>query len=176
MQKYIIVSLVAVGIFGALGFGIASAYGSFEKSAERLQVRFDKMVDNGKLTEEQAQEKIDLMKQYHEKMLEEKASILGLSTGELKAMLEEGKTFKEIADEVGFDLEQFRKEMKEQRTEHLTERINKMIEDGKITQEQADEKLVWMEEHKGGLMKGKMFGLGCGKTQTSKGFGPQFFK
>jgi hypothetical protein len=72
------------------------------------------------------------------------AEQLGMTVDELQAELEAGKTVDELAEEKGIDLEAVR-------VEAMKERIQQAVEDGTITQEQAD----WMLE---GLEQGFMPG------------------
>jgi polyhydroxyalkanoate synthesis regulator phasin len=62
------------------------------------------------------------------------ASILGLTSEELKAELESGKNMQDILAEHGLTVEEFRQKMQEQREAQIA----RDVADGKITQEQAD--------------------------------------
>lgn len=79
-----------------------------------------------------------------DKMIERHAEILGLDPEEVKAELEDGKTFKEIISESGYSKE----EIIEKKKAFWTEKINDLLESNEITQEQADKKLEWLDNMK----------------------------
>lgn len=73
----------------------------------------------------------------HDYMQAAVASKLGLTVDELDALYDEGKTFWQIAEDQGLELEDARQLLLDARNEALDE----MVSDGVITQEQAD----WMK-------------------------------
>ena len=73
-----------------------------------------------------------------EQMLANKAEILGLGVDELKARLEEGKSFLEIAEEQGITQEQLHEQMKEKNQERWQERG--------LSGEEINERLNQMDE------------------------------
>ncbi len=77
------------------------------------------------------------------------AKALGLTPEELFAQLREGNGLEDIAEEQGIDIESVHEAMRDVRTEAARERIQQLVDDGTISQEQAD----WMLE---GLDKGFM--------------------
>jgi hypothetical protein len=85
--------------------------------------------------------KRDRMLPLHQEWLAEQ---LGMTVDELEAELDAGKTISELAEEKGVDLDAVR-------IEATKERIQQAVEDGTLTQEQAD----WMLE---GLEQGFMPG------------------
>jgi hypothetical protein len=89
------------------------------------------------------------------------ADALGLSPNELfTESHDEGKTVSEIADEQGVDLDTVRDALNARRAEARQEAIQQAVEDGRITQEQAD----WMLE---GIEQG--YGLGFGGRGMGRG-------
>lgn len=78
--------------------------------------------------------------------LEHGAEMFGLSAEELKAKLESGMTMKEIGEELGITKEDFQAKMKEQAKARMTERLNQLVTEGEITQEQADKRLEQMQK------------------------------
>lgn len=99
--------------------------------------------------------------------LEAVAAALEISTDDLSAALEEGKTLGELAEEAGVDMQEVFEAMSAVREEAMRERIAQAVEDGTMPQEQAD----WMLE---GLDKGFFFnhggfGRGGGKFQKPEG-------
>jgi len=84
----------------------------------------------------------------HEYMEKAFAEALGISEEDLEAALASGKTMWQVAEEKGMTLEQFQKVMLEARTNAFKQ----MVDDGVITQAQAD----WMLSRMGG--QGGRFG------------------
>jgi hypothetical protein len=92
--------------------------------------------------------------------LEAAAEVLDMTTDEVTAALQSGKTLQDLADEAGVDIEDVRAAIQAVRETEMRERIGQAVEDGTITQEHAD----WLLE---GLEKGFLggpggFGLGHG--------------
>jgi hypothetical protein len=98
--------------------------------------------------------------------LEAVAGLLDMSTDDLSAALEEGKTLQELAVEAGVDVQEIRAALSAVRVESMRERIAQALEDETITQEHAD----WLVE---GLDKGFLNGPGFG---FGPGFGGHFEK
>ena len=67
------------------------------------------------------------------------AEALGMTQEEFKAALESGQTVEELADDAGIDLA-------EVIFDDFTERMAQAVEDGRLTQEEADQKLAEMQE------------------------------
>lgn len=135
MNKILTYTLLAAGFIALAGIGMVSANGGSWQGAE---------------------ERMERIKAHHAATFAERASALGLNAEELKAELAAGKTCPEIAEEQGVDPEQLRQQMGELRSEHVEERLDQMVADGKITQEQADERYEAIKEHP----RGKPFRLG----------------
>jgi hypothetical protein len=91
--------------------------------------------------------------------LEAVAGVLDMSTDELSAALEEGKTLQELADEAGVDIQEVHDALSAVRAENMRERIAQALEDGTITQEHADWLLEGLEK---GFLDGPGFGFGRG--------------
>jgi len=87
------------------------------------------------------------------------AEQLGLTVDELQAELEAGKTIAELAEEKGIDLQATR-------VEAMRERIQQAVEDGRMTQEQADWMLQGLEQ--GFMPGGHDFGF---KGKSGRHFG-----
>ena len=75
------------------------------------------------------------------------AEAMGLTPVELFAELHDGKTLEEVAEAQGVEMEAVQEAVNAARAEAQKEAIEQAVEDGKLTQEQAD----WMLE---GLEKG----------------------
>jgi len=98
----------------------------------------------------------------YQAMITKKAEMFGMDVEEVNARLEQGETLKEIFAWNGVKKE----DIMANKETWMQEKINAMVEAGKITQEQADEKLDAMQEgwgdcpeeckKCGGHWKGKM--------------------
>ena len=104
--------------------------------------------------------------------LEAAAGVLGMTTDEVKAAFEDGKTLLDLADEAGVDIEDVHAAIQAVHETEMRERIAQEVADGTITQAQAD----WMLEGiDSGYMLGKGgpggFGRGNGGPR-GQGFGP----
>ena len=141
MKKFLICALLAVGIFGLIGAGTVSARGWFGGC------------DSGQFINQEER---------HENMIQTKAEILGLNADELNAAKEQGKCFHEIIEEQGLTMEQFCEKMEELKSEQRQNRLNQFVAEGKITQEQADERLAKMKERFENGEMGKSFHKGFG--------------
>lgn len=73
---------------------------------------------------------------------DELAGILGITAEELKAELDSGKNLQEIVASRGLTWEEFCQKMQE----YKKEQIQKAVEDGKLTQEQADQMIQRLEK------------------------------
>ena len=87
--------------------------------------------------------------------LEAVAEVLDMSTDDLSAALQDGKSMQELADEAGVDMQQVKDALGVVREEAMRERITTAVEDGSMSQEKAD----WLLE---GLDKGFLDGPGFG--------------
>lgn len=100
------------------------------------------------------------------------AEALDMTTDEVTAALQSGKTLEDLAEQAGVDIDDVRAAIQAVRDTEIRERIAQAVEDGTITQENAD----WLLE---GLDKGFLggpggFGLGHGpKGEGEPPFGPQ---
>lgn len=104
--------------------------------------------------------------------LEAAAGVLGMTTDEVKAAFEDGKTLQDLAGEAGVDIEDVHAAIQAVHETEMRERIAQQVEDGTITQAQSD----WMLEGlNNGYMMGKGgsggFGHGNGGPR-GQGFGP----
>ena len=149
MNKLLTYFLVSLGILGLAGVGIASANGWFggfgDLSPEDLTARF-------------------------ETMFQKKAEILGITVDEFKTGWSEGKTLRDIAEEQGITPEQLQEQMGQEREERMRERFNVLVENGVITQEQADQKLNFMQERFENMRSGDCPCGGGGRGGWKMGF------
>ena len=89
-------------------------------------------------------------------MFDTAAEALGLTPQELFAELHAGKSLDEVAEEEGVDIEAVQDAMNAARGEAMRQAIEQAVEDGKMTQEQADWILEGLE--KGFAPMGRGFG------------------
>ena len=80
-----------------------------------------------------------------EKGLDALAEVLGMDVDELKDALRAGQTPQELAEAQGLDWEEVQAQLQEQALEAARERLAQAVEEGKLTQEQADAILERME-------------------------------
>jgi len=92
--------------------------------------------------------------------LETVAEVLNMSTEEVSAALKEGTTLQELADKAGVDMQDVKDALSAAREAAMRERIAQAVEDGSMTQENADWLLEGLDK---GFLGGKGFGFGgCG--------------
>lgn len=100
------------------------------------------------------------------RMLEDKASILGITVDDLKTRLDSGKTCEQIATDLGISADTLKTKMEVQRATRLAEmkaKIAQEVTDGKLTQAQADQMLERLTN------PGKHgFGRGMGKGKSDR--------
>jgi len=108
-------------------------------------------------------------------MFDTAAEALGLTPEEFFAELHSGKTLAEIAEEQGVELEAVQEAVNAIRVEAMTEAIQQAVEEGRISQEQADWLLEGLEQ--GFFPMGRGFGFrhgmkgGFGFGRMRGGFG-----
>ncbi len=89
------------------------------------------------------------------------AEALGLTPEQLFSELRSGKTLEEIAEARGVDIQEVYDAMQAARVQEMKEAIQQAVQDGRITQEQADWLLEGLE--KGYFPMGRGFGRGFGR-------------
>ena len=97
-------------------------------------------------------------------MFDTAAEALGLTPEELFAELHAGKSLEEVAEAQGVDIEAVQEAMQAARAEAMRQRIEQAVEDGNMSQEQADWLLEGLE--KGFAPMGRGFGHGRGRGQN----------
>ena len=98
-------------------------------------------------------------------MFDTAAEALGLTPEELFAELHAGKSLDEVAEEQDVDIEVVRDAMNAARVEAMRQAIEQAVEDGNMTQEQADWMLEGLEQGffpKRGQSPGRGFGRARG--------------
>lgn len=92
-------------------------------------------------------------------MFQHKADLLGVSVDEVKNAWAQGKTLQEIAQEKGITDEQLQAKLKETKLTKMKEHLQALVNQGVITQAQADQRNSWMSTQ----MENGKFGHGMGK-------------
>jgi len=130
-----------------------------ERMSEDMRAKLEVLVEEGKITEEEMLQKLEAMEegrewkqQMHEKTLAAQAELLDMSVDELKAALESGKKLADLVEEAGFTLTEFHEKMAERRKAIEIAHLQDLLAEGKITQEEYDKKLEFIEN---GKMPGK---------------------
>ena len=90
--------------------------------------------------------------------LEAMAEAIGIDVDELHTALEDGQTPAEVAEDNGVS----RDELVDAIVADITEHIEQGVEDGHLTQEEADERLAEVEDHANSIVDG----------ERPEGFGP----
>ena len=100
------------------------------------------------------------------------AEKLGMTTDELIAALQSGKTLEEIAQEKGVDYADIQSAIQQERQTELRDRIEQAVSDGTISQEKADWLLEGLDKgfigsgSGGDMFFGGRHGLGLGPDKT----------
>jgi len=106
---------------------------------------------------------VDDWVQRMQKMFENWANLLQISIDKVKNYWVEGKTPKEIMEAENISPEDVQKRIKEKRLEELKNQLQKLVEKGIITQEQANKRFEimkkWLENQKG-VWRGHWKGFG----------------
>lgn len=104
---------------------------------------------------------------------EQQAQVLGISVDEVKAYWAQGMTPRDIIDELGLDETAIQNQMREVRQTNMKEHLQALVDQGVITQAQAEARLEFMSNHepkgKGNGMFGQMQG-----QRGNKGMGCKF--
>lgn len=145
MKKVFLSFLVAAFVFGLVGVGIATAQEA--GNPDNLAPAWGQFkINRGQIKKnrpKRAEEKIATRK---EERLQHGAEMLGITAEELKAKLESGVKLLEIADELGISKEDMQAKMMERARIKMTERLNQLVANGEIAQEQADKRLEQMQK------------------------------
>lgn len=124
MKAYIVLVAVPVLLVSVLAVSFVSAHGwskfSPEDAAEHRSVMF-----------------------------EQKAALLGVSVEEMKNAWAEGKNFHELMEESGLTKDELKVRMKESMKARMAEHLQSLVDEGVITQEQADQRSEAVGEGKG---------------------------
>lgn len=157
------------------------------KAQVQIEEHLTQLVADGKMTEEEKNEKMSNFDEHFENMLtgqgremrgqngqkgeahmREVMESLGITEDEMKQYHDEGKTMSEIIDAEGIDEATVKSAVKVSLGEMLTEKVD----EGKITQEEMDEALSKFDENFEARLNGDQsggFGPGNGKGKAMHG-------
>jgi predicted DNA-binding protein YlxM (UPF0122 family) len=96
---------------------------------------------------------LDDFAQRMEKMFENWANLLQISVDKVKNYWAEGKTLREMMEAENISQEDVEKRIKEKRLQEIKDQLQKLVEKGVITQEQADKRFEFLKnqlENQGG--------------------------
>lgn len=107
---------------------------------------------------------------------EQQAKVLGISVEQVKEYWTKGMSPRDIIEELDLDETEIQTRMRENRQTNMKEHIQALVDQGVITQAQADARLEFMSSHEPNLGESKgMFGQRQGQ-RVNKGMGCQFIK
>lgn len=149
-RKYIVYGLMPMFLLGLAGVGAAtaSAHGWFGRGAD-----IDPVTAAANQTERFAQE----------------AEVLGISVDQVKEYWAQGKNVRDIIDELNLDETAVQERMQTERLANMKAHIQTLVDQGVITQAQADQRLEYIQNNEGkfanrgeGKGPGGMRGMGMG--------------
>ena len=100
--------------------------------------------------------------------LEAAANALGMTTDEVSAALQDGKTLEDLAQEAGVDVQVVRDALQAVRIAEMRTNIEQGLADGTISQEKAYWLLIGLEK---GFLTDGLMGLGRGPGKDFRGHG-----
>jgi hypothetical protein len=167
------VGAISVSAHG-MGFGFGPGEPLFTQ--EELEAKIVEKVADGTLTQAQADLRLEHMAQAEARQKEmqarrdeevsEVANFLGLSVEDFQAQIEAGKRINEIAEERGISQAALNEFHQAQMLEHQQERLQQLVDDDRLTQEEADQKL---EQLQNGEFLGPMMSKGIGRHEGLRG-------
>jgi len=149
-RKYVVYGLMPMFLLGLAGVSAAtaSAHGWFGRGAD-----IDPVTAAADQTERFAQE----------------AEMLGISVEQVKEYWAQGMNPRDIIDELGLDETAIHERMQAERQANMKAHVQALVDQGVITQAQADTRIAFMETNEGKFMgrgegrgNGGMRGMGMG--------------
>lgn len=113
---------------------------------ETRQQRIEQLYEEGKISIEEADKRIDRLERINEMRLEQQASILNITVSEMKRELENGNTFKDLAREKGISKSSVHEQMREKMLEARRDHFDDLIDKGELTEDQANRYLKRLED------------------------------
>jgi len=89
----------------------------------------------------------ETMANHFQTMFENKANLLGISVDKVKNCWAEGKNIWQCAADYGITQEELQQKIKEWRFKELKEQLKILVDKGIITQNQADQRLKWLQNY-----------------------------
>ena len=146
MKKIILSILTVVFSFGLIGVSAVSAEGTAPQDDQIMErPGMHKIVNRGQIQKRIKNFTPEEREEMKAKHLENMSSILGISSDELAAKIQEGIKPHEIAEELGIAKEDIQTKMREQAQIRAREHLGRLVEEGKITQEEANRRLEQMK-------------------------------
>lgn len=144
-RKYVLYGLMPMFLLGLAGVSAAtaSAHGWFGRGAD-----IDPVTAAADQTERFAQE----------------AEVLGISVDQVKEYWAQGKNVRDIIDELNLDETAVQERMHTERLTNMKAHIQALVDQGVITQAQADTRIAFMETN-----EGKFTGRGEGRGNGNGG-------
>ena len=153
MRNTLKIGLVVLVVAAMATTGIALALDDGDEAAPAPQDRITEilspLVDDGTLTQAQADAVAEVLAERagefrgrHGAHLEEVAEFLGITSEEIREALQDGSTLGEIADANGSSADELIAFMVEQ----ASERLDQAVAEGRITEEEAAERLAEITE------------------------------
>jgi len=148
MNRIILSILTAVCVIGLSGIGVASAeeipvdQNSAARSGmfQKMKMMKNRIGNNMPPLSEEEREA------HKAERIAGQAAILGISVEELQTKIESGLHIPEIVEELGIAMEDVQAKMREQAEQKMRERLGQLVEQGKITEEQAQKRLENMKK------------------------------
>ncbi|NIA25108.1 MAG: hypothetical protein GWP04_06015 [Gammaproteobacteria bacterium] len=187
MKKALTVLAIAGVVLGGIGFAATSQSASAQEAETATQARFlgpingvlDQLVEQGTITADQAQAIRDALVAkapgprdfdrpgfgHPRAGLETVAEVLGMSTDDLVAALQDGQT---IADIAGDELQSVTDAL----VEKANARIDQAVESGRIDADQAADAKAEVAERVDAMVNGEMPRGDCDGPRAGGGFGP----
>ncbi len=125
-KKYLLYGMIPALLLGVGGLTAASAHGTFGWRGQ---------ADPAATATDQTQR------------FKEEAEILGITVEQVKDYWAKGLTPRDIIDELGLDETAIQTRMREIRQAHIKERLQALVDQGVITQAQADARLEFVFAH-----------------------------
>lgn len=137
MHKKTMVTVITLGVLTLIGVGVVSAQGlgGFGLGSNATPEEIATQATN---------------------RFQAEADLLGTDVNTVKNAWAEGKTLSDLATQLGVDQTTLQQKLKDQRQTRQKEHLQAMVDQGVITQDQADQRLKYMEENGGqGLGRGQ---------------------
>jgi hypothetical protein len=137
------VAAAAIAGAGLAGFGLTSAFAQTDPGDDATTTTEAPAADDAARPEGACEGRgpgLDAM-----------AEAIGIDVEDLRAALEDGQTPAEVAEDNGVS----RADLVDAVVADITDHVNQEVEDGELTQDEADERLADVEEHANAIVDGE---------------------